>query len=246
MLSRPLNAAAHPCCFEAALTRSEALNGTVTVTQASCSSDRSRGGDRLDIFEDDRGAVHLIVLDPLGRGAKAEALGDFVSDAIHELLRQGVAPGATLRCVNEVLLDRRGGDEPLLATAGIAVLDPALRSVVFTSAGHVEGFRFMADGRHAHCSSTGPMLGVLENAVYEHTSFDYVHGDSIVLVTDGLLAARAPGRRPVFLGTAGLCRIIHGHLASSGHTCAGRIVADVRRHAGGVLADDAVALVAKL
>ncbi|HYZ15751.1 MAG TPA: PP2C family protein-serine/threonine phosphatase, partial [Candidatus Acidoferrum sp.] len=190
--------------------------------------------------------VYLVVLDPIGRGAKAEALGDFVSDALHELLRGGVAPRTALRCVNDALLGRHGGDEPSLATAGIAVLDPARRSVVFTSAGHVEGFRFMPDGRHAHCSSTGPMLGVLENAEYEHTTFDYVHGDSIVLVTDGLLHARARGKRAAPLGTAGLCRIIHTHLASSGQTCAGRILADVRRHAGGVLADDAVALVAKL
>jgi serine phosphatase RsbU (regulator of sigma subunit) len=245
VLSRPLFAAAHTCCFEASLDRSEAPHRAVTVTQAWSSSDRSRGGDRLDTFEDDDGAVYLVVLDPVGRGAKAEALGDFVSDAIHELLRQGDPPRTALRCVNDVLLDKRGGDQPSLATAAIAVLDRGRRTVAFASAGHVEGFRFLPDGRHAHYSSTGPMLGVLQNAEYALSSFSYLPGESFVLVTDGLLDVRPQGKR-AFLGTAGLCRIIHGHLASSGETCAGRIVADVRRHAGGALADDAVALVAKL
>lgn len=246
MLSRPPYAAAHNCCFEASLDRSEAPHSAVTITQAWSSSDRSRGGDRLEIFEGDDGAVYLVVLDPVGRGAKAEALGDFVSDAIHELLRQGIAPRTALRCVNDALFDKRGGDEPSLATAAIAVLDRWRRTVTFASAGHVEGFRFLPDGRHGHYSSTGPMLGVLQNAEYALSSFTYLPGESFVLVTDGLLDARPRDNRRVFLGTAGLCRIIHGHLASSGETCAGRIVADVRRHAGGMLADDAVALVAKL
>lgn len=246
MLSRPLHSPAHTCCFEAAFCRNEASRGALTVTQARCFGDRGRGGDRLDIFEADDGKVYLVVLEPLGRGAKAEALGDFISESIYELLRQGIAPRTTLRCVNDALLDGRGSEEPTLATAAIAMLDPREHSVAFASAGHVAGFRFIPDGRHAHYTSTGPMLGVLKDARYEHASFDYSRGESIVLVTDGLLDARPAGGAPSYLGTAGLCRIIHSHLASWGETCAGRIIADVRRRAGGELADDAVALVARL
>jgi sigma-B regulation protein RsbU (phosphoserine phosphatase) len=246
VLTRPLYAASHTCCFELQVARSDGPFGATTITQAWCSSDRSRGGDRLDVFEGDDGAAHLVVLDPTGRGAGVEAFGDFVSEAIHELLRAGITPRSALRCVNQVLLDQRGTEPMAFAMAAIAVLDPRRRSVTFASAGHVEALRFMPNGRHVHYSSTGPMLGVIEDAQYEHVVFDYTFGDVLVLVTDGLLDARTTGGVSSRLGTAGLCRIIHTHLASSGGTCAGRIVADVRKAAGGVLADDAVALVAKL
>jgi serine phosphatase RsbU (regulator of sigma subunit) len=246
VLSRPLYAAAHTCCAETHITRGDARFGAATITQAWCSSDRSRGGDRLDVFEGGDGTAFLVVLDPSGRGAASEALGDFVSEAVHELLRAGITPRTALRCVNQVLLEQRGSDVAAFATAAIAVIDQRRRVVTFASAGHVEGFRFLSDGRHAHYSSTGPMLGVIEDAQYEHVTFEYACGDVLVLVTDGLLDARKAGLEAERLGTAGLCRIIHAHLASSGGTCAGRIVADVRNIAGGALADDAVALVAKL
>ncbi|HTJ27469.1 MAG TPA: PP2C family protein-serine/threonine phosphatase [Candidatus Limnocylindria bacterium] len=200
----------------------------------------------MSVFEGDDGAARLTVLDPSGRGADAEPLGDFVSEALHELLRAGITPRTTLRCINQVLLEQRGSGAAAFAAAAIAVLDPRRRVVTFASAGHVEGFRFLPDGRHAHYSSTGPLLGVIDDAQHEHVTFDYACGDVLVLVTDGLLDARKAGAETERLGTAGICRIVHSHLASSGGTCAGRIVADVRKIAGGVLADDAVALVAKL
>jgi serine phosphatase RsbU (regulator of sigma subunit) len=246
VLSRPLYASAHPCCLETRFARGDARFGMMSITQAWCSSDRSRGGDRTSVIEGDDGAVRLLVLDPSGRGAAAEPLGDFVSEAIHELLSAGITPRTTLSCANHVLFEQRGSGEASFAAAAIAVLDPRRRFVTFASAGRVEGFRFLPDGRHAHYSSTGPLLGVTDDAQYEHVTFDYTCGDVLVLVTDGLLDARKIGAETGRLGTAGICRIVHSHLASSGGTCAGRIFADVRKIAGDVLADDAVALVAKL
>jgi serine phosphatase RsbU (regulator of sigma subunit) len=246
VLSRPFYAADHACCFETQIARGDARFGMMTVTQAWNSSDRSRGGDRVSVFECDDGAVRLSVLDPSGRGAAAEPLGDFVSEAMYELLRAGITPRTTLRCINQVLCDQRGTDAPAYAAAAIAVLDPRRRVVTFASAGHVEGFRFLPDGRHVHYSSTGPLLGVIDDAQHEHVTFDYACGDVLVMVTDGLLDARKMGAESERLGTAGICRLVHTHLVSFGGTCAGRILADVRTLTGGVLPDDAVALVAKL
>lgn len=219
----------------------------VNISTAICSYDGSIGGDRVEAFTSPDGTVHLIVLDACGHGAPAEQLATLVLHFVKSCLWLGSTPADVFNALNAFLLAKDcDRDAALFGTGAIVSLDCKRSLATFASAGHIDVLRFTSDGkRHYRLAPTGPLYGVVREATYEDEVFSYSGGDTFVLLTDGLVDATPVDNRSRFVGTHGVCEIIHRMFALSGAFSALRLISTVKGITG-AFRDDVAALVAAI
>jgi serine phosphatase RsbU (regulator of sigma subunit) len=199
----------------------------------------------VDAFTGPDGNVHLIVLDACGHGAPAEKLANKILHFVKASLWQGLTPASVFRLLNTHLFATGVGSDTTSFGSGAIVSLNSERSLArFASAGHVDVLRFSWDGtRHYHHPSTGPLYGVVREAQYDDDVFCFSPGDAFVLVTDGLLDVAPIDNSSPFLGTGGVCAIIHRMLASAGAISAQHLISIVRAATQG-FRDDVAAIIA--
>jgi len=101
-------------------------------------------------------------------------------------------PAEILTRANRVLIDDTGGDPYI--TLLFARLDPRSRSLVYASAGHPTGYVVGATGvLKERLESTAIPLGLDAGGDFSSSGAVTLEpGDTVLLVTDGVLEARAP------------------------------------------------------
>ena len=87
-------------------------------------------------------------------------------------------------------------------------------------------------------------LGVFQSTVYTEHSIDLSPGDSVVIVTDGITEARAPGT--VLFRKKGVVEYLSNNMTASPDETAGGLLEMATAHAGGQLQDDAAVVVIRL
>jgi serine phosphatase RsbU (regulator of sigma subunit) len=126
-----------------------------------------------------------------GRGPCAATLNAQVRFATRALARAGLEPTAIAERINDNVVADVGDQR--FCTAVFAALDIGETLVAeLVSAGHPSPMVLRADGTVATISTSGPLLGVLTSATYESTRVEIARGDTLVVLTDGLLEARDP------------------------------------------------------
>ncbi len=163
------------------------------------------GGDFYDVFQAPSGCW-LAVGDVCGKGTEAAAVTAMVRHSIRALAIQQSSPAAVLRTVNDVMLSHDLSGR--FATAILARLDLSHDPprAVLASAGHPAPV-LLEEGGKAHCAEVrGSLLGVLADLELQESEVRLSVGETLILYTDGLTDAGAPGRE---LTPDDLCR----HLA---------------------------------
>jgi sigma-B regulation protein RsbU (phosphoserine phosphatase) len=219
---------------------------SLEISKSVCAADGSRGGDRADVLHGTDGTLHLIILDVCGHGARAAEFADMILHTVRVLLWQGLTPDAVFTSLNELVVNLYDEHDKLFGSGAIASLDRDRSFVTFASAGHVDALCFKGDGRsHVHHSSTGPLYGVFDHAPYYNRVFPCLPGDTLVMVTDGLLDVKSIATDGSYLGTSGISRIVRDLISSAEGLFAARLISDVRRKAGGAFNDDVAAIIAR-
>jgi sigma-B regulation protein RsbU (phosphoserine phosphatase) len=77
----------------------------------------------------------------------------------------------------------------------------------YASAGHDIGL-FVNGRRHRHMAPTGPVLGVMPDAVYTDCMEPFGPRDLLLLATDGFTECRNNAEGPRQFGTAGIARCV--------------------------------------
>lgn len=189
--------------------------------------DWSLNGDRLTIA----------VLDAAGRGLIATQVGDLALAALRHARRSGLSIAEQAALADQALWDRHHGH----ATVHILLLEIDLAEATATAVhagspialrrrrGEVE----LLDLGAAH-----DPLGLLDRSRYDACRVDVRPGDVLLLLTDGVTAARGANGQPY-----GLEGVAH-HLERTGspRNLPSWLIGDLRGHAGGDLEDDATAL----
>jgi serine phosphatase RsbU (regulator of sigma subunit)/CHASE1-domain containing sensor protein len=154
------------------------------------------GGDFYDFFRagDSWAAV---VGDVCGKGAEAAAL----TSLVRHTLRAGAdvdGPGEALNRVDRAIHAETGGRMfCTLAYAHIDAADPegsGPARVTAATGGHPEPLIVRGDGRVELLERTGPLLGAFGEASFGEVRLDLAPGDTLVLLTDGVIEARARGQ----------------------------------------------------
>ena len=152
------------------------------------------GGDFYDLFPRDDESWAVIVGDVLGKGATAAATTGLARYTLRAAAVQESQPSRILRLLNDAIL-RQSPDQSCTVACGRIDLNSADGArVTLSVGGHPLPLVLRANGRVEQVGHPGTMLGVLPDPeLADHTS-DLAPGDALILYTDGLTDAYAPGR----------------------------------------------------
>jgi serine phosphatase RsbU (regulator of sigma subunit) len=151
------------------------------------------GGDFYDVFPLPGDWWGLIIGDVCGRGAYAATTTALVRNTARAVAPLLPTPGAVAQVVNDALLARSDNGESF-----VTLIYAELRrtrdgiAVSMVRAGHPPPVLRRADGTVSSPTPAGQLLGVSPDPELVLDSFTLDSGDSLILVTDGILEARNP------------------------------------------------------
>ena len=201
----------------------------------------TRCGDLAVALPLSSGRTALIVIDIAGHGADRASLSSAIADEIVTALIHEESPASALDRADQLL--RTVDDETPYAVAFVALVHPALGTVVYASAGHDVAFTLGDDGSIRHLMPTAPMLGIplAYNACDAVFTLDPT--ETLVIVTDGISDSRLAGSHDFFGATRTALAVTRSRIDGTDPSQA--ILEAARAHEGGVQADDDAALVVR-
>jgi len=201
---------------------------------------RSVGGDLYDVVLDgDR--LWFIVADVAGKSIAA-ALYMAIARALFRAVARGAAsvPDVVARMNQELARDN---ERLMFVTAAVGCLDLKTGTVALVDAGHTAAVIADRGGvRDVPDVPKGMALGVVDDASYVEARFTLDPDATVVLYTDGLADARAPGGE--MFGEARLRDAIASAAEESADTLVAQVFGAVERFAAGAPPDDDLTLLA--
>src|SRR5262249_771460 len=128
--------------------------------------------------------VGVSIADVTGKGLPAALLMSNLQASVRAFAAEQSSPHYVTEGINCALC--RNPALRTFATMFYGVIDTVTRPLTFSNAGHNPPILVGADGSVERLSTGGLVLGVKNNAVYEHGETRIAAGDRIVLFTDGL------------------------------------------------------------
>lgn len=150
------------------------------------------GGDYYDFFPLPNVGWGIFIADVSGHGTPAAVLMAITHAIAHSQPGSHTPPDKLNRYLNDCLA--RAYTQPgTFVTAFYAVLDPATKALTYSRAGHNPP-RLARAGRVLSLDAAGGLpLGILESQLYEQATVTLQRGDMLLLYTDGITDAVAPG-----------------------------------------------------
>jgi serine phosphatase RsbU (regulator of sigma subunit) len=228
---------------------------TVVTRYEAAWDDAQIGGDFHDAFPLEDGKVALVVGDVMGKGLPAAARTAEVKYALRVILRDGSDCATALARLNRTLLisdnvaavnDAAFEDDNRMVALVLAVIDPVSGITTVAAAGADAPMIARASGETEIPPAQGVLLGAAQEMEYEAVSLQLNPGDMLLLVTDGVTEAHAPGSD--LFGQERLVRAYQAAAQSQPDldATAERIISAAREFAGGTFHDDVCMLLARL
>jgi serine phosphatase RsbU (regulator of sigma subunit) len=150
------------------------------------------GGDYFDFFPLLDSCQGIVIGDASGHGLGPALLITETRAYLRAFALTSEDIGRTVALVNRRLVEDIGDDS--FVTLFFARLDPRTRSFIYTSAGHPSGCVWgPSDSVKALLESTGPPLGIFPEGNFPiGPAITLQPGDLVLLLTDGVVEARAP------------------------------------------------------
>jgi len=203
------------------------------------------GGDYFDYLPMADGGLGLVVADVAGHGFASSLL----MASMHAFLRALAQTGATLA---EIVAEAntfmtRATEEDRFVTLLLARVEPVSRRLSYINAGHPTGYVLAADGQvRCELASLGQPLGVGSGDFPPAEMAEpLAAGETILLMTDGLLEAESPdGQR---FGTARAIDLVRTYRHEPAHSIVERLQNEVLAFAAASHpADDLTAVVVRV
>ena len=204
------------------------------------------GGDFLDVFALENGQAVFTVGDLSGKGLAAASQVATLRNMLRYSLYRTPSLEQAIWELNCTLVahDLLAG----FATLFVGIYDPSSHTLTYISCGHDPGLLRRAAGGEIELLPAGgtevnAVLGLTEEATFQHQSVTLYPGDTLFFCTDGVTEA---GRnRGEFLGVAGAAALLQaGAIGETAEEMVARMVSDVRVYAQGDLHDDVCLLAA--
>jgi PAS domain S-box-containing protein len=151
------------------------------------------GGDFYDLFRISSDHWGVAIGDVCGKGPEAASLTSLVRYTLRAVAEPN-APGALRRLNERVMRDPRPLSEQFVTVLfAVAWLSGDELVVQFASAGHPPPLILRRDGPVERLRMSGPLIGLTMTPEYRSAQVTLGSGDAVLLYTDGLTDARAPG-----------------------------------------------------
>ena len=200
------------------------------------------GGDFYDVWAAGAAGWAFAVGDASGTGPEAAALSALVRHTLRALAMAAPDPAQVMRDLNRAMVAASADAEgERFCTAIFGLVRPGRSvEVQVASGGHPPPFLRRAGGDVSLVAvSGGSLLGLFPEADVRTATVHLHPGDTLVLLTDGVLEARGNG---VQLDGEGV-RAVLAAVGGGATAVAGAIEEAVLRHTGGRLTDDMAAVV---
>jgi phosphoserine phosphatase RsbU/P len=145
---------------------------------------REVGGDFYQVIPRTDGSLLVVIGDVSGKGLRAAMTGAFAIGALHALAAEISDPPQLLNRLNCELLR---GQESGFVTCLCIKLSPNGQMTI-SNAGHLSPYR----NDEELVSEGGPPLGLFPDLVYSESRFEINCGDSLTLLSDGVVEAMGP------------------------------------------------------
>ncbi len=167
------------------------------------------GGDYFDYLRLADGCLGIVVADVTGHGMGPALLMAETRAYLRTLAMNATDVGEIVTRANRVLAE--DVDLERFVTLVLAKLDPETESLVYTSAGHPNGYLLDAAGEvKAVLKRTGVPLGVRADSTYAPApAVPYLPGDILLLLTDGI--EEAVSSEDVFFGVERILAVARAH-----------------------------------
>ncbi|MEV4704445.1 SpoIIE family protein phosphatase [Actinoplanes sp. NPDC049316] len=184
------------------------------------------GGDWYHATTLSDGSVLLAVGDVAGHGTQAATTMAQLRHSLRALAVTTCDPAELLGHLNRLTCDLDAENPEIAATAVVARFDPARRRLTWAQAGHPPPL-LSRGGRTAPLPRpSGPMLGVVDDAVYECAVLDMAVGDLLLCYTDGLVEHR---HRSLDDGLEAVIRAVDESVRASPRQPLGELLARLRQ-----------------
>lgn len=187
------------------------------------------GGDFYDVLALEDGRLAVALGDVAGHGVSSGLVMSAAKSALAVQVTFDPDVAAVFTTLNRLV--HQSARRRLIATLCYALLDPARRELLFASAGHLFPYVVGADGRLRELASTAYPLGVRADLEI-HTARERLEpGDTLVLLSDGIVEARPEGSAELF-GFERLEASLRRHAGRSVEQVRDGLLADVARFTG--------------
>ncbi|HUR51892.1 MAG TPA: GAF domain-containing SpoIIE family protein phosphatase [Mycobacteriales bacterium] len=203
------------------------------------------GGDFYDVFRRGPNDWALLMGDVCGKGAHAAALAASARWTVRASAGQHVEPERVLRDLNGALAGEAADDSHYLTAVFARLeLDTCGAWLTFVSAGHPLPVLVRRSGLVERRGEPSPPAGMFAEVAPVVDRVGLGPGDSLVLFTDGVTEARAPGGD--MYGEERLIEVLAGATGSPAEALADRVVQDVMTFCDRQLRDDLAIMVIRV
>jgi sigma-B regulation protein RsbU (phosphoserine phosphatase) len=202
------------------------------------------GGDFYDVLALEDGRLAVAVGDVAGHGVSSGLIMSMAKSALAVQVTFDPEVAAVFNTLNRTVYQT--ARKRLLATLCYALIDPRRLEMVYASAGHLYPYRVSATGRVDALESTAYPLGVRGQLLVDPRTARLSPGDTLFLISDGLVEARREGSDDMF-GFERLEESLARHAGRGPEGLRDGILADVARFtANAPREDDQTILVLRL
>ena len=202
------------------------------------------GGDYYDFIRLQNDNWCFAVGDVSGKGLPAAQYTAMAKYVLRSYLLEYRSLLQALAQTNTALVAQMGGETFITLFCGI--LDTRALRLRYARAGHPPPLLYSRQtGSVRQLASSGPPVGIFEDAVFEENEESLVPGDVLLLFTDGLSEARAHTSAEMF-GEDRIMASLEHYADLPAWEIANSIIQDAKSFAGGKLRDDAAIVVVKV
>jgi sigma-B regulation protein RsbU (phosphoserine phosphatase) len=197
------------------------------------------GGDYFDFIEIGPACLCLCLGDVSGKGIPAALLMSNLQATLRGQVLQDRTPEACIQKSNMLLF--KSTDMDKFATLFYGVLNLETHALQYCNAGHNYPFLVRAKGEVLRLDVGGLVLGALEGFPFKGGTVQMMPGDLLVIFSDGI--TEAINADDEMFGEPLLEKVIITHRELKSADLIDKIIAEVKKHAGGTPQMDDITLV---
>ncbi|HEV8631919.1 MAG TPA: PP2C family protein-serine/threonine phosphatase, partial [Thermoanaerobaculia bacterium] len=199
------------------------------------------GGDFYDVLALDDGRLAVAVGDVAGHGVSSGLVMSMVRSALAVQVTFDPQVASVFATLNRMVF--QSARRRLLTTLTYALLDPHQRELIYASAGHVFPYRVTREGRVYELEGGSYPLGVRADSLPPVRRERLAAGDSVVLLSDGVVEACREGSDEPF-GFGRLADSLARHAGGSPHALLRGVLGDLEDFTGHAPREDDVTVLA--
>jgi sigma-B regulation protein RsbU (phosphoserine phosphatase) len=154
-----------------------------------CRPAHSIGGDYYDLLPLDDGQFAFTLGDVAGKGIPAAVMMASIQTLLRSLLQSCTRDlSSVMADLNQTLYGSSTAER--YSTLFVGIISADRRKLTYVNGGDVPPFLVHADGTLTRLAESGMPVGIMPGVTWEHFTVPLAAGDTLVLVSDGIVEAR--------------------------------------------------------